>query len=65
MLLALVLGTVGTVCAQNKTVQYGKENLERDYCTGYNITVYCKAIIQWSISMSRISLRCKWWIVRF
>ena len=43
LLLALVLGTAGTVCAQNKTVQYGKENLERDYCTGYNITVYCKA----------------------
>lgn len=39
LLLALVLGTAGTVCAQNKTVQYGKENLERDYCTGYNITV--------------------------
>ncbi len=43
MLLALVLGTAGVVCAQSETVQYGKENLERDYCTGYNITVYCKA----------------------
>jgi len=39
VLLALVLGTAGTVCAQNETVQYGKENLARDYCTGYTITV--------------------------
>jgi thiol-disulfide isomerase/thioredoxin len=43
MLLALVLGTAGMVYAQNETVQYGKENLERDYCTGYNIKVYCNA----------------------
>ena len=42
-MLALVLGTAGTTCAQDGTVQYGKENLERDYCSGYNITVYCKA----------------------
>ncbi len=39
MLLALVLGTAGIVCAQSEAVQYGKENLERDYCTGYTITV--------------------------
>lgn len=39
VLLALVLGTAGMVRAQNETVQYGKENIARDYCTGYNITV--------------------------
>ena len=44
LLLALVLGTAGTVCAQNKTVQYGKENLQRDYCNGYNISITLKDV---------------------
>lgn len=39
LLLALVLGTAGTVCAQNVTVQYGKENISRDYSKGYKITI--------------------------
>ena len=44
MLLTLVLGTAGTVCAQNETVQYGKDNLERDYCDGYNISIVLKDV---------------------
>ena len=44
MLLALVLGMAGTVRAQNETVQYGKENLERDYCDGYNISIVLKDV---------------------
>ena len=44
VLLALVLGTAGTVRAQNGTVQYGKENLERDYCDGYNISIVLKDV---------------------
>ena len=39
MLLALVLGTAGTVSAQQQEVQYGKENISRDYCKGYKITI--------------------------
>ena len=39
MLLALVLGTVGMACAQQQEVQYGKENISRDYCKGYKITI--------------------------
>ena len=39
VLLALVLGTAGVVCAQNETVKYGKENLGRDYCTEYIIKI--------------------------
>lgn len=39
LLLALVLGTAGALHAQSEAVQYGKENLSRDYCTGYTITV--------------------------
>ena len=39
MLLTLILGTAGTVCAQNEAVQYGKENISRDYCKGYKITI--------------------------
>ena len=44
MLLALVLGTAGVVRAQSEAVQYGKENLERDYCDGYNISIVLKDV---------------------
>ena len=39
VLLALVLGTAGVACAQDGTVQYGKANLQRDYCKNYKITI--------------------------
>ena len=38
-LLAVVLWPAVSVTAQNEAVVYGKENIARDYCTGYNITV--------------------------
>ena len=38
-LLAVVFWPASSVNAQNETVQYGKENIARDYCAGYNITV--------------------------
>ena len=44
LLLALFWGTAGMVCAQSEKVQYGKENLERDYCDGYNISVILKDV---------------------
>lgn len=50
VLLALVLGTAGTVCAQNEeldgimySVRAMKTNLERYYCPEYNIRVFCDA----------------------
>ena len=43
VLLTIVFWPTSPVNAQNETVQYGNENLERDYCTGYNIKVYCNA----------------------
>ena len=39
VLLAVIFWPTGSLNAQNKAVQYGKENHSRDYCTGYNITV--------------------------
>ena len=38
-LLVVVLWPAGSVNAQNETVQYGKENIARDYLTSYKITV--------------------------
>ena len=42
-LLAVILWSASSLYAQNETVQYGKGNIARDYCAGYNIKVYCKA----------------------
>jgi len=49
LLLALVLGTAGALRAQNETVQYGKENIKRDYCDGYNISIKIKDVPDHSV----------------
>jgi len=41
VLLIIVLWPASSVNAQNETVQYGKENIARDYLTEYKITVKC------------------------
>lgn len=38
-LLAVIFWPAGMVNAQNETVPYGKENLQRDYCKNYKITI--------------------------
>ena len=38
-MLAVVLWPASSSYAQNETVQYGKENIARDYLTEYKITV--------------------------
>ena len=42
--MTIVLWPTSLVNAQNETVQYGKENLERDYCDGYNISIILKDV---------------------
>ena len=44
VLLTIVLWPTSSVNAQNETVMYGKENLERDYCDGYNISIILKDV---------------------
>jgi len=39
VLLALLMGMAGALCAQSETVQYGNEDLARDYSKSYKITI--------------------------
>ena len=43
-LLTLLFWPAGSVNAQNETVQYGKENIARDYCDEYNISIKIKDV---------------------
>lgn len=43
-LLAVFFWPAGPVNAQNETVQYGKENIARDYCDEYNISIIIKDV---------------------
>lgn len=44
VLLTVVLWPASSVNAQNETVQYGNENIARDYCNEYNISIIIKDV---------------------
>jgi len=44
VLLTIVLWPASSLNAQNETVVYGKENIARDYCDGYNISIIIKDV---------------------